>query len=143
MMKRFSRRRRSGGDKSKGANGATEWLPKLVEAGIVDTTSLEAWTECGIPSTIATIGRGTRGDGTDVIVAFSARSGSEALLAGLSATAMASEKKPFTGALLLVAPYAQENTDIRVEGELASSPYIDMTLDIMRRFGVDVVNDDG
>jgi 3-phosphoshikimate 1-carboxyvinyltransferase len=45
-------------------------------------------------------------------------------------------------ALLLVAPYAQENTDIRVEGELASSPYIDMTLDIMRRFGVDVVNDD-
>ena len=46
-------------------------------------------------------------------------------------------------ALLLVAPYAQENTDIRVEGELASSPYIDMTLDIMRRFGVDVVNDDG
>jgi hypothetical protein len=104
MMKRFSRRRRSGGDKSKGANGATEWLPKLVEAGIVDTTSLEAWTECGIPSTIATIGRGTRGDGTDVIVAFSARSGSEALLAGLSATAMASEKKPFTGALLLVAP---------------------------------------
>lgn len=45
-------------------------------------------------------------------------------------------------ALLLVAPYARENTEIRVEGDLASKPYIDMTLDIMRRFGVDVVNDD-
>ncbi len=45
-------------------------------------------------------------------------------------------------ALLLVSSYAAENVEIRVEGDLASKPYIDMTLAIMRHFGVDVVNDD-
>lgn len=44
-------------------------------------------------------------------------------------------------ALLLVAAYAKEDVEIRVEGDLASKPYLDMTSDIMRAFGVDVVND--
>tara|TARA_Y100000588_G_scaffold304974_1_gene328101 strand:- start:6257 stop:7537 length:1281 start_codon:yes stop_codon:yes gene_type:complete len=44
-------------------------------------------------------------------------------------------------ALLLIASYAMEDIEIRVEGDLASKPYIDMTLDIMRRFGVRVTND--
>jgi len=42
--------------------------------------------------------------------------------------------------LLLVAPLAQENLVINVEDELVSKPYIDITLDVMRRFGVDVQN---
>ena len=44
-------------------------------------------------------------------------------------------------ALLLVASYTENNVEIRVEGDLLSKPYIDMTADIMARFGVEVVND--
>jgi 3-phosphoshikimate 1-carboxyvinyltransferase len=44
-------------------------------------------------------------------------------------------------ALMLAAPYAGANTEIRVEGDLLSKPYIDITTDIMSRFGVEVNND--
>lgn len=44
-------------------------------------------------------------------------------------------------ALLLVAAYADADTEIRVEGDLLSKPYIDMTADIMSTFGVSIVND--
>jgi 3-phosphoshikimate 1-carboxyvinyltransferase len=42
--------------------------------------------------------------------------------------------------LLLTSPMAQDEMLIEVEGELVSKPYIDMTLDVMRRFGVKVEN---
>ncbi len=46
-------------------------------------------------------------------------------------------------ALLLVAPYARRDVEIRVTGALVSRPYIDMTVRIMRDFGVCVdVKDD-
>lgn len=38
-------------------------------------------------------------------------------------------------ALLLASPLAQDDTVIEVEGNLVSRPYIDMTIDVMRRFG--------
>src|SRR5918999_3735504 len=41
-------------------------------------------------------------------------------------------------ALLLTSPLAQGEMLIEVDGELVSKPYIDMTLDVMRRFGVKV-----
>jgi 3-phosphoshikimate 1-carboxyvinyltransferase len=41
-------------------------------------------------------------------------------------------------ALLLTSPLAQYEMLIEVEGELVSKPYIDMTVDVMRRFGVKV-----
>ena len=41
-------------------------------------------------------------------------------------------------ALLLAAPLAQHEMVIEVEGDLVSKPYIDMTLDVMRRFGITV-----
>ncbi len=44
-------------------------------------------------------------------------------------------------ALLLVAPYAEKDVEIRVRGDLVSKPYIDVTLDIMHDFGVEVLND--
>jgi 3-phosphoshikimate 1-carboxyvinyltransferase len=44
-------------------------------------------------------------------------------------------------ALLLVAPYAENDVEIRVRGALVSKPYIDITLDIMHDFGVEVLND--
>jgi 3-phosphoshikimate 1-carboxyvinyltransferase len=47
----------------------------------------------------------------------------------------------FLSALLMVAPYAQTPVEIEVINELNSKPYVDMTLSIMRDFGVDVQRD--
>ncbi|HEY7885070.1 MAG TPA: 3-phosphoshikimate 1-carboxyvinyltransferase [Cellvibrionaceae bacterium] len=43
-------------------------------------------------------------------------------------------------ALLMIAPLFSGNTLIRVDGELVSKPYIDITLDTMAKFGVEVTN---
>jgi 3-phosphoshikimate 1-carboxyvinyltransferase len=47
----------------------------------------------------------------------------------------------FLSALLMVAPYADERVEIVLSTELNSKPYIDMTLAVMRDFGVDVERD--
>ncbi|OQX49780.1 MAG: 3-phosphoshikimate 1-carboxyvinyltransferase [Epsilonproteobacteria bacterium 4484_20] len=47
----------------------------------------------------------------------------------------------FLTALLMAAPMAQNDMQISIIGELVSKPYIDITLDIMRIFGVDVINE--
>ncbi len=47
----------------------------------------------------------------------------------------------FTG-LLMAAPYAANGMTIRVEGELVSKPYIEITADVMAAFGVDAEIDD-
>ena len=47
----------------------------------------------------------------------------------------------FLTALLMAAPLAKNDMKITIIGELVSKPYIDITLDIMRQFGVEVVND--
>ena len=44
----------------------------------------------------------------------------------------------FLSALLMVAPYAKSTIEIELTGELNSKPYIDMTLSIMRDFGVEI-----
>ena len=44
-------------------------------------------------------------------------------------------------ALLLASPLAGDALEIEIIGELVSKPYIDMTVDVMRRFGVAVEND--
>ncbi|WP_279244881.1 3-phosphoshikimate 1-carboxyvinyltransferase [Candidatus Litorirhabdus singularis] len=46
----------------------------------------------------------------------------------------------FLTAMLMAAPLAQGDLVIAVDGELVSKPYIDITLDIMARFGVTVEN---
>lgn len=43
-------------------------------------------------------------------------------------------------ALLMVAPLLKSDLLIEVEGDLVSKPYIDITLDVMARFGVSVEN---
>jgi len=48
----------------------------------------------------------------------------------------------FLTALLMAAPLAKNDMEITIIGELVSKPYIDITLDIMKDFGVRVVNDD-
>ena len=48
----------------------------------------------------------------------------------------------FLTALLMAAPMAKNDMRITIIGELVSKPYIDITLDIMKDFGVEVVNDE-
>jgi 3-phosphoshikimate 1-carboxyvinyltransferase len=47
----------------------------------------------------------------------------------------------FLSALLMVAPYARQDVFLEVQDTLVSIPYVDMTLDIMARFGVHVHHD--
>ncbi|MDR8523763.1 MULTISPECIES: 3-phosphoshikimate 1-carboxyvinyltransferase [Shewanella] len=48
----------------------------------------------------------------------------------------------FLTALLMVAPLAQGDVNIKIKGELVSKPYIDITLALMEQFGVKVQNND-
>ncbi len=47
----------------------------------------------------------------------------------------------FLSALLMIAPYAQTRIEIELTTELNSKPYVDMTIAIMRDFGVEVERD--
>jgi 3-phosphoshikimate 1-carboxyvinyltransferase len=44
----------------------------------------------------------------------------------------------YLSAILLAAPAAPRGVEIEIEGRLVSRPYVDLTIDVMRRFGVDV-----
>ncbi|WP_275554102.1 3-phosphoshikimate 1-carboxyvinyltransferase [Mixta sp. Marseille-Q2659] len=46
----------------------------------------------------------------------------------------------FLTALLMAAPLAMQDTQITIKGELVSKPYIDITLHLMKTFGVTVEN---
>jgi len=48
----------------------------------------------------------------------------------------------FLTALLMASPMAENDTVITIIGELVSKPYIDITLNIMKDFGVEVLNND-
>lgn len=48
----------------------------------------------------------------------------------------------FLTAILMISPLLITNTHIEIEGELVSKPYIDITLNIMARFGIEVKNND-
>ncbi len=62
---------------------------------------------------------------------------------GGSEVTMAGDKSSqyFTG-LLIAAPYARDGMTIRVDGELVSTPYIDITADVMAAFGVEAEIDE-
>jgi 3-phosphoshikimate 1-carboxyvinyltransferase len=47
----------------------------------------------------------------------------------------------FLTALLMALPLADAAATIEVEGELISKPYVDITLNLMRRFGIDVARE--
>ena len=48
----------------------------------------------------------------------------------------------FLTALLMALPIAGAPASVEVEGELISKPYVDITLNLMRRFGVEVARED-
>ncbi len=62
-------------------------------------------------------------------------------LAGGEVSIDGSISSQFLTALLMAAPMAQNDMTITIEGELVSKPYIDITLDIMHTFGVEVENE--
>ncbi|EKF86402.1 3-phosphoshikimate 1-carboxyvinyltransferase [Methanobacterium formicicum] len=49
----------------------------------------------------------------------------------------------YISSILLSAPYAQNSVDLSVVGEFKSKPYVEMTLDIMEKFGVHCQQDPG
>ena len=63
-------------------------------------------------------------------------------LTGNSVTIDGSISSQFLTAILMIAPLLETDTQILIEGDLVSKPYIDITLDIMQRFGVNVQNND-
>ncbi len=46
----------------------------------------------------------------------------------------------FLTALLMTAPLADNDTTIQIKGDLVSKPYIDITLNLMKTFGIEVEN---
>ena len=65
--------------------------------------------------------------------------------ARINANAMVSVRgdvsSQFLTALLMALPLTGRMTTIKVEGELISKPYVEITLNLMRRFGVEVARD--
>ncbi len=61
---------------------------------------------------------------------------------GGAATVAGNISSQYLSALLMAAPYARDAVRLTVHGELVSRPYVDMTLEIMRFFGVDVQESD-
>lgn len=59
-------------------------------------------------------------------------------MAGGSACVPGAVSSQFLSGLLMAAPYARTDVSLSVEGELVSRPYVDMTLAVMKSFGVDV-----
>jgi 3-phosphoshikimate 1-carboxyvinyltransferase len=59
-------------------------------------------------------------------------------LPGGSARLPGGKSSQYLSALLLAAPAAERGVAIEVEGPLVSRPYVDLTIDVMRRFGVAV-----
>lgn len=62
-------------------------------------------------------------------------------LAGGRVTIAGDKSSQFLSALLMAAPYAADQVRIDVAGELLSKPFVDMTIDLMREFGVEVERD--
>lgn len=54
----------------------------------------------------------------------------------------ASLSSQFVTALLLISPFAKNEMEIIVRGLLRSKPYVDITIQLMERFGIRVHNDD-
>jgi 3-phosphoshikimate 1-carboxyvinyltransferase len=47
----------------------------------------------------------------------------------------------YISSLLLAGPYASEGIEIEVDGALVSRPYVDLTIDVMKSFGVEAIHE--
>lgn len=71
------------------------------------------------------------GNGLPPIIVKSGFSGGETEIKG-------DVSSQYISSILLSAPYAENPVDLEVVGEFKSRPYVDLTLDIMEKFGVNV-----
>lgn len=85
MRRRFGRGRRNRGreDSSREAIDAGHWLEKLSSEPGFDVSGLAVLDPSPVPAESAVLARGQDASGAEVVVAFSPRSGADALLAGL------------------------------------------------------------
>ena len=81
--------------------------------------------------------RSERGNGCPpVVVEADGLEGGDVEVAGGTSSQYASS-------ILMVAPCARRDVRLRVTGELVNAPFVDMTVGLMRRFGVEVARDGG
>ncbi|HLC79683.1 MAG TPA: 3-phosphoshikimate 1-carboxyvinyltransferase [archaeon] len=59
--------------------------------------------------------------------------------AGGSCSIKSDESSQFLSAILLSAPYTKKGIHAKIEGEMKSKPYVDITVDCMRSFGIPTV----
>ena len=76
-----------------------------------------------------------RGDGCPPV-----RAGGRGLPGGTAALG-GGRSSQYLSAVLLAAPASEEGVRIDIEGGLVSRPYVDLTIGVMRRFGVEVTTD--
>lgn len=76
----------------------------------------------------------TKGDGTAPIVVHGKLKGGETIVDG-------SVSSQFISALLIACPFAENETVIKVDGELISKPYVEMTLEMLERAGAKITTD--
>jgi 3-phosphoshikimate 1-carboxyvinyltransferase len=51
------------------------------------------------------------------------------------------QSSQYVSSLLICAPYAERDTAIELKGHIPSLPYIDMTIEVMKAFGVEVIRE--
>ena len=76
----------------------------------------------------------TKGDGTAPIVVKGKLNGGKTTVDG-------SISSQFISSLLLACPFAEKDTTIRVDGELKSRPYVEITVDMLKNAGVELFTD--
>ncbi len=64
-------------------------------------------------------------------------------LKGGKVSLRADRSSQYLSSILMAAPYAQKPVQISIEGKLVSKPYVDMTLALMKIFGVEVTEEKG
>ena len=131
MRRRFGSRKKRGASEGRAAPiDAERWMARIIEAGLVPVSSLEAMQSEGVDASYAALGKGEREDGTPVIVAFSPTSGGDAALAALAAaTALgaAGSDDAFKGVAFAIAPYWSQ-TDVRRLGAFRETTFAFQTL---------------
>ena len=91
----------------------------------------------GALGTLGAHARSEPGNGCPpLIVEADGLEGGEVAVAGQTSSQYASS-------ILMVAPYARREVRLRVTGELVSRPFVDMTIEVMRRFGIACARDGG
>ena len=59
-------------------------------------------------------------------------------ISGGKTSIMGDISSQFISSILITAPYAEQPVDLEIKGKFLSKPYVDITLDIMKEFGVEV-----